>query len=87
MLKASATGYARDRPMHKNNAVQLRVAFSAAALCAVLAAAILGAHRAGLLAIGTVREADPIVVRSFSTMKNPSAEKAGASHDRLPLAL
>jgi hypothetical protein len=70
--------------MHNRNAVQLRVAFSAAALCAVLAAAILsGAHRPGLLAIATVREADPIVVRSFSTMKNPSVEKAGVSHDHL----
>ena len=74
--------------MHKRNAVQLRVAFSAAALCAVLAAAILsGAHRAGLLAIGTVRETDPIVVRTFSTIMNPSVEKAGASHDRLPSPL
>jgi hypothetical protein len=74
--------------MHRRNAVQLRVAFSAAAICAVLAAAILsGSHRAGLLAIGTVREADPIAVRSSSTTIDPSVDKAGASHDRLPSPL
>ena len=64
------------RPMHKRNAVQLRLAFSAAAICAVLAAATFsGAHRGGSLAIRTVRETEPILVRSISTIRNPAVKE------------
>ena len=45
--------------MQKRNAVQLRLALSAAAACAVLAAATLsGGHRAGLLSIATSRDSE-----------------------------
>jgi hypothetical protein len=78
MLKAMAIGYARKRQMYKRNAVQLRLAFSAAAVGAVLAAATFsGAHRAGSLVRQTVRETEPILVGSISTIKNPGGEKAG----------
>jgi hypothetical protein len=78
MLKAMAIGYAGKRPMHKRNAVQLRLAFSAAAVGAVLAAATFsGAHRAGSLVRQTVRETEPVLVGSISTIKNPGGEKAG----------
>ncbi len=73
-----ALGHARGiEPMQKRNAVQLRLAFSAAAICAVLAAATFsGAHRAGSLAIRTVRETEPILVRSISTIKKPVCSAA-----------
>jgi len=59
MLKAMAIGYARKRPMHKRNAVQLRLAFSAAAIGAVLAAATFsGARRAGSLVDGSRNRTD-----------------------------
>jgi len=78
MLKAMAIGYAGKRQMYKRNAVQLRLAFSAAAVGAVLAAATFsGAHRAGSLVRQTVRETKPILVGSISTIKNPGGEKAG----------
>ena len=42
--------------MRKRNAIQLRLALSAVAVCVVLAAANLsGAHRTGMLAIATVQ--------------------------------
>jgi hypothetical protein len=67
-----------EKTMHKRNAVQLRLAFSAAAVGAVLAAATFsGAHRAGSLVRQTVRETEPILVGSISTIKNPGGEKAG----------
>ena len=48
--------------MHKGNAVQLRLALSAAAVCAVVAAATLsGGHRGGSPSVASSREADPIV--------------------------
>jgi len=78
MLKAMAIGYSGKRPIHKRNAVQLRLAFSAAAVGAVLAAATFsGAHGAGSLVRQTVRETGPILVGSISTTKNPGGEKAG----------
>jgi len=76
--------------MHKRNAVQLRSALSAAAICAVLAVATFsGVHRAGSAAIRTVRETEPIVVRSISTIREPGGKKhwPGSSHDRLPSPL
>jgi hypothetical protein len=73
-----AIGYAGKRQMYKRNAVQLRLAFSAAAVGAVLAAATFsGAHRAGSLVRQAVRETEPILVGSISTIKNPGGEKAG----------
>ena len=67
-----------ERPMHKRNAVPLRLAFSAAGIGGVLAAATFsGAHRAGSLVGQTVRETEPILVGSISTIKNPGGEKAG----------
>ena len=77
MLRAMAIGYAGKRPMHKRSAVQLRSAFSVAAVGAVLAAAtVSGAHRAGSLVRQTVWETEPILVGSISTIKNPGGEKA-----------
>ena len=68
--------------MHKRNAVQLRLALSAAAVCAVLAAAASsGAHRAGPLSIAMVSESGPILTKSNSTIRKPSVEKARASHE------
>jgi hypothetical protein len=79
-LNAGAEGYASDIPMHKRNAVQLRLALSAAAVCAVLAAASLsGAHRAGPPSITTVPETAPILAKSISTIGKPSVEKARGS--------
>ena len=73
--------------MRKREATQLRSALSVAAVCAVLAAATLsGAHRTGLLAIGTVQHAEPILVTSTSTVPL-DVEKVGSSHDRLPSPL
>jgi hypothetical protein len=70
--------------MRKRNAVQLRLALSAAAVCGVLAAANLsGAHRTGLLAIATVHQAEPILVRSTSTIPPSDVEKVRSSHDYL----
>ena len=67
--------------MHKRNAVQLRLALSAAAVCAVLAAATSsGAHRGGPLSITTVPETAPILAKSISTIRKPSVEKARPSH-------
>ena len=61
--------------MHKSNAVQLRLALSAAAACAVLAAATFsGAHRAGSLSIIVARQVEPILARSVSTIRTPSIE-------------
>jgi drug/metabolite transporter (DMT)-like permease len=78
ILKAMAIGYAGKRPMHKRNAVQLRLAFSAAAVGAVLAAATFsGAHRTGSFVSQTVRETEPILVGSISTIKKPGGAKAG----------
>ena len=69
--------------MHKRNAIQLRLAISAAALCAVLAAATFGgAHRAGLLAAATALGTEPILARSISTIRKSSVEKDEASPDR-----
>ena len=71
--------------MRKRNAVELRLALSAVAFCVVLAAANLsGAHRTGLLAIATVQQAEPILVRSTSTIPPLDVEKVRSSHDRLP---
>jgi uncharacterized protein (DUF1778 family) len=56
-----------------------------AAVCAVLAAATFsGSHRTGLLAIGMVHQAEPIVVKSTSTIVPLDVENVGSSHDRLP---
>lgn len=75
----------RIRPMHMKNAVQMRLVLSAAALCAVLAAAIFsGGHRPGLLAIATTRESELIRASSISTALTPSGEKPQASRDRVP---
>jgi hypothetical protein len=74
--------------MRKRNAVQLRSALSAAAVCAVLAAVNLsGAHRTRLLAMATVQQAEPILVRSTSTIPPLDVEKVRSSHDRLPSPL
>jgi hypothetical protein len=71
--------------MRKRNAVQLRLVLSAAAVCVVLAAANLsGAHRTGLLAIATVQQVGPILVRSTSTIPLLDVEKVLSSHDRIP---
>ena len=87
-LNAGAFCYARDGPMHKGNAVQLRLAFSAAAVCAVLAAATFsGGHPTGSLSIASGRENEPIFARSVSTIMKPSIEKGGDSHDRLAAPL
>jgi hypothetical protein len=68
--------------MHKRNGVQLRLALSATAVCAVLAAATFsGDHRAGSLAITMAREPDTILVRSVSTIRKPSVERARTSHE------
>ena len=62
--------------MHKRNAVHLRLAMSAAAVCAVLAAATSsGAHRAGPLSIAMAPGTGSIVARSISTIRKPSVEK------------
>ena len=83
--KARAVRYARARHMRKREAAQLRLALSAGAVCAVLAAATLnGAHRTGLLTTATVQQAEPILVRSTSTIVSLDVEKVGSSHDRLP---
>jgi hypothetical protein len=56
--------------MRKGNAVQLRLALSAAAVCAVLVAAILsGGHRTELSPVGTIQHTEPILVRSTSTAR------------------
>ena len=74
--------------MRKRNAIQLRLALSAVAVCVVLAAANLsGAHRTGMLAIATVQQAEPILVRSTSTIPHLDVEKVRSSHDRLPSPL
>jgi hypothetical protein len=87
-IETRALGYARDGPMHKGNAVQLRLALSAAAVCAVLAAATLsGGHRGGSPSIASSRAAEPIVARWDSTMRALGVEKSGDSHDRLALPL
>ena len=66
----------------------LRLALSAAAVCAVLAASTFsGAHRTGLLAIGTVQQAEPILVRTASRIAPLDVEKVGCLHDRLPSPL
>jgi hypothetical protein len=81
-------GSARDGPMHRGNAVQLRLALSAAAVCAVLAAATLsGGHRGGSPSTASFRAPEPIVARSDSTMRTPDVEKSGGSHDRLAAPL
>ena len=68
--------------MRKRNAVQLRLALSAAVVCAVLAAATSsGAHRAGPLSITMVPETAPILAKSISTIRKPSVEKARGSHE------
>src|SRR5271165_1242217 len=67
--------------MHKRNGVQLRLALSAAAVCAVLAAAASsGADRAGPPSITMVPETAPILAKSISTIRKPRVEKARASH-------
>ena len=71
--------------MQRGISVLLRSAFPAAIACAVLAAATLsGAHHRGSLAIGTVRETEPTLVGSISTIRNLDCKKhsMGSSHDR-----
>lgn len=69
--------------MHRRNAVQLRLALSAAAVCAVLAATTAsGAQWAGPLSIATAPETAPIVAKSISTIRKPSIEQPRASHER-----
>jgi hypothetical protein len=71
----------KDNPMHKRNAVQLRLALSAATLCAVLAAASSsGAYRSGPLSIAMAGTSGPILARSISTIWKPVSEKFRASH-------
>jgi hypothetical protein len=68
--------------MRKGNAVQLRLALSAAAVCAVLAAAILsGGHRTELPPVKTIQQTEPILVRSISTARK-LGEGAGGDADR-----
>ncbi|MGA8712341.1 MAG: hypothetical protein WB647_04895, partial [Roseiarcus sp.] len=68
--------------MHNRSAVQLRVALSAAAIFAVLAAATLsGAHPDASRTAGTARQMEPILAKSISTVMNPVVGKTGASHD------
>ncbi len=68
--------------MDKRIAVHLRLALSAAAVCAVLAAATSsGAHRAGPLSIATDPETAPILAKSISTIRKPSVEKLRDSHE------
>ena len=74
--------------MRKRNAVRLRLALSAATVCAVLVAANLsGAHRTGVPATATVQQAELIFVRSTSTSPPLDVEKVRSSHDRLPSPL
>ena len=71
--------------MRKRNAIQLRLALSVVAVCVVLAAANLsGANRTGMLAIATFQQAEPILVRSTSTIPHLDFEKVRSSQDRLP---
>lgn len=78
---AGADSYAGGNPMHKRNAVQLRLALSAAAVCAVLAAASSsGAYRSGPLSIAMAGESGPILARSISTIGKPTFERLRASH-------
>jgi hypothetical protein len=70
--------------MHKENAVQLRLALSAAAVSVVLAAATFsGAHRVGPLSIAMDPETAPILVKSISTVGKSSVKKARATHEHL----
>jgi hypothetical protein len=58
--------------MQRGSSILLRLIFSAAIVCAVLTAPILsGADRTGSLPNGNVRETEPILVRSISTIKSP----------------
>jgi len=68
--------------MHNRNAVHLRLALSAVAVCTALAAATSsGAQRAGPLSIAMAPETGPILAKSISTIRTPSVEKAGTSHE------
>jgi hypothetical protein len=72
--------------MRKSNAVQFRAVLSAAAICAVLAAATFsGAPRGGSLSIRTAQETEPILVKSISTIMKPDVkiDGAGPSRDRI----
>ena len=58
--------------MYNKDAVQLRSALSAAAVCAVLAlAASSGGPRAGLHAVAVAPESGPILVKSIATIRKP----------------
>lgn len=79
-LKARAIGYQWGGPVHRRQAVQLRLALSAAVLCAVLAAATFsGAHRGGSPGITMAREPEPILVRLVSTITRLYVEKVVAT--------
>jgi hypothetical protein len=70
--------------MYKADAVQLRLALFAAAACVVLAAAASnGAHQAGPPSIAMDPKSAPILVKSISTIRNPSVEKSRAPQERV----
>ena len=74
--------------MRKGNAVQLRLALSAGAVCAVLAAAILsGGHRTELPPVGTIQQTEPILVRSTSTARKVGGASVDADRTAFPIGI
>lgn len=70
--------------MYKEDAVQLRLALFAAAACAVLAAAASSdAHQAGPPSIAMDPKSAPILLKSISTIRNPSVEKPQGPQERV----
>jgi hypothetical protein len=75
-----AIGDARDRPMQRRNAVQLRSVLTAAVVCAVLGGATFSnAHRDGSLANAMDPATRPILAKSISTVMKPSVERTRSS--------
>ena len=74
--------------MHKENAIHLRLALSAAAVCAVLTAATAsGARGAGPPSIAMDAETATVFVNSISTIRKPSVERDRASQERFATPL
>ena len=86
-MKAMAIGYPAGKPMSEKD-LQLRLALSAAVVCAVLAAATAsGAQRAEPPAFGMEARSAPILVQSISTFRTPGPDIGQASRHHVAAAL